>query len=125
MQMPNVAKVCDFPTLTAPPPPSPQRWVRCADCTKMWVQRINGMATYSLGQDCAMGVISAVLGDLEGNAPNRLLKKDFEPAHWRKVFRFRRKTARNPRSMCRFWTDFPVYRNWSRRFSTFQQPLRG
>ena len=50
---------------------------------------------------------------------NRLLKKDFEPARWRKVFRFRRKTARNSRSMCRFWTDFPVYRNWSRRFSTF------
>jgi predicted transcriptional regulator len=25
---------------------------------------------------------------------NRLLKKDFEPAHWRKPFRFRPETAR-------------------------------
>jgi len=50
---------------------------------------------------------------------NRLLKKDFVPALWRKSFRFRPKKARNPGSMRRFWTDFPVSGACSRRVSTF------
>ncbi len=50
---------------------------------------------------------------------NRLLKKDFAPALWRKSFRFRPKKARNSGSRRRFWTDFPVSGACSRRVSTF------
>jgi hypothetical protein len=51
--------------------------------------------------------------------PNRLLKKDFELAMWRKMFRIRPKTVRNPRLICGFWTDFLFSGTPSRRFCTF------
>jgi hypothetical protein len=57
-------------------------------------------------QTAELDALTAELATLRGEGPtledlrdtactlNRLLKKDFEPAHWRKPFRFRPETAR-------------------------------